>query len=57
MIDETYDRHYQAARSDLNAAIALGFGRLGRALANAFQVLNRIEYESPWTARSKRRVR
>jgi hypothetical protein len=56
MIDETYDRHYQAARSDLNGALSRGFGRLGWAMANAFQVLNRIEYESPWAARSKRRV-
>jgi hypothetical protein len=56
MIDETYDRHYQAARSDLNAALSRGFGRLGRAIGNAFQVLNRIEYESPWSGRAKRRV-
>ena len=56
MIDETYDRNYQAARGELNAAIALAFGRLGRAIGNAFQVLNRIEYESPWSARAKRRV-
>ena len=56
MIDETYDRHYQAARGELNAALSRGFGRLGRAIGNAFQVLNRIEYESPWAARAKRRA-
>ncbi len=54
MIDETYDRNYQAARNDLNAAIARSFGRLGHAMANAFQVLNRIEYESPWSSKSER---
>ena len=54
MIDETYDRNYHAARNELNAAIARGFGRLGHAMANAFQVLNRIEYESPWASTSER---
>ncbi len=54
MIDETYDRNYLAARNDLNAAITRGFGRLGHAMANAFQVLNRIEYESPWASTSER---
>lgn len=54
MIDETYDRNYQAGRNDLNAAIARSFGRLGHAMANAFQVLHRIEYESPWSSKSER---
>jgi hypothetical protein len=48
MIDEIYDRHYQAARSDLNAAILRGLSRFGRAVINAFNVLNRIEYDAPW---------
>jgi hypothetical protein len=54
MVDEIYDRHYQAARSDLNASIISGLGRLGDAVANAFKVLNRIEYQAPWTIRSRR---
>ena len=49
MIDEIYDRHYQAARSDLNAAILRGLSRLGRAVVKAFKILNRIEYDAPWT--------
>jgi len=53
MIDEIFDRHYQARRADLNAAIATGFIRLGSAIGNAFAVLNRIEYDAPWT-RAKR---
>ena len=48
MIDEIYDRHYQAARSDLNGAILRGLSRFGRAVINAFNVLNRIEYDAPW---------
>jgi hypothetical protein len=54
MIDEIFDRDYQAGRAELNAAISGGFARLGSAVSNAFRVLNRIEYESPWRARSRR---
>ena len=54
MVDEIYDRRYQEARSELNAAIAGAFGRLSDAVGNAFKVLNRIEYQAPWTAKAKR---
>jgi hypothetical protein len=50
MLDEIYDRHYHEARSELNASISNGLARLGRAVGNAFAVLNRIEYSTPWTA-------
>jgi len=54
MIDEIYDRNYQAGREQLNAALAAGFRKLGRAVNNAFEVLNRIEYEAPWAAGTRR---
>lgn len=54
MIDEIYDRHYQQGRDQLNAAINAGVGRFVRAAANAFKVLQRIEYDSPWTAKAQR---
>jgi hypothetical protein len=54
MVDEIFDRHYQAGRDELNAAIASGFGSLARAVGNAFKVLNKIEYQAPWAATSKR---
>ena len=53
MIDEIYDRHYQDARNELNAALLRGIARLGSAVTNAFQVLNRIEYQAPWTSKAK----
>lgn len=53
MIDEIYDRHYQDARIELNAALIRGAARLRNAIHNAFRVLNRIEYDAPWTARAK----
>jgi hypothetical protein len=54
MVDEIFDRHYQAGRSELNASLTQVFGRLGNAVGNAFEVLNKIEYQAPWTAKPKR---
>lgn len=53
MIDEIYDRNYQDSRNELNAALLRGAARLGSAITNAFQVLNRIEYEAPWMSKAK----
>jgi hypothetical protein len=52
MIDEIYDRNFQARRAELNRAVADGFTRLGHAVSNAFEVLNRIEYSAPWAAKA-----
>ena len=54
MVDETYDRNYQEARAHLNASIVAGLSRLTTSVRNTFDVLNRIEYDAPWTAKSKR---
>ncbi len=54
MVDEIFDRHYQAGRNELNAAILGLAARFGHAFGNAFAVLNRIEYSAPWTARPRR---
>jgi hypothetical protein len=54
MIDEIYDRNYRDGRQQLNAAIAAAFVRLGCAIANAFAVLNRIEYSEPWAAKPRK---
>jgi hypothetical protein len=50
MIDEIFDRQYQLGRDALNASIGSALARVGKAAANAFAVLNAIEYETPWTA-------
>jgi hypothetical protein len=54
MIDEIFDRHYQAGRDELNATIGSAFRSLSRAIGNAFEVLNKIEYQEPWAAKPKR---
>ena len=53
MIDEIYDRAYQAGRHDLNASIGAGLGRLASAMFAPFAVLNRIEYQAPWQSRAR----
>ena len=53
MIDEIYDRNYAEARGELNAAIVRTFKRLRHAVGNAFEVLNRIEYQAPWIGKAK----
>ena len=54
MIDEIFDRHYQAGREQMNKALLGAFSRLGRSVLNAFTVLNRIEYSEPWAAKPRR---
>ena len=53
MIDEIFDRNYQAGRDELNNTMLFELSRLGTAVANAFSVLNRIEYDAPWSAKAK----
>jgi len=54
MVDELYDRQYQAGRQQLHASIADALGRFGHAVSNAFEVLVKIEYQSPWTSKPRR---
>ena len=54
MVDEIYDRHYQAGRAELNAALSRGFSQIGRLIGDSFKVLHRIEWSAPWEQKSKR---
>lgn len=56
MIDELYDRTYRAGRTQLNATLSSAVVNMARAIAEAFTVLNRIEYAAPWES-SKRKTR
>ena len=53
MMDEIYDRTYQAGRADLNAGLDRLFKRTVRSVDNAFQVIHRIEFDAPWSKRTK----
>jgi hypothetical protein len=54
MVDEIFDRHYQAGRNELNKSLAAAFGRFGHAVSDAFEVLVGIEYQAPWSTKTKR---
>ena len=49
MMDEIFDRNYQAGRADLNAGLDRGFARIGKALSASFTALHRIQWSAPWT--------
>lgn len=53
MIDDLFDRDYQAGRHALNGEIANAAARFASAFANAFTVLNRIEYSAPWSSKQR----
>lgn len=55
MMDEHFDRTYQAGRADLNAGLASLFDGIARTLSDSFKVLHRIEWSSPWNAAGKKR--
>lgn len=48
MVDEIFDRQFQAGRADLNAGLDRGFVRLGRSIMSGFEALNRIQFAAPW---------
>lgn len=54
MIDEIFDRQFQDGRKQMNDAIVAGLASFGRAVAQAFKVLNRIEYQAPWATPATR---
>jgi hypothetical protein len=53
MVDEIFDRHYQAGRAELNAGLARAFSRFGRTIGDSFRTLHRIEWSAPWRSPDK----
>ena len=53
MIDEIFDRQYQAGRADLNAGLDRAFAAIGRGVGDTLKVLHRIEWDAPWAAKPK----
>jgi hypothetical protein len=54
MIDEIFDRTYQAGRSDLHSGLDAGVSRLINGVTASFETLRRIQFAAPWAASSKR---
>jgi hypothetical protein len=59
MVDELFDRTYQAGRAELHAGIDRAVHRIGAGigstLAKSLAVLHRIEWNAPWARNSKDR--
>jgi len=51
MVDQIYDRQYQAGREDLHAGIDRAIERLGRAVGAVFNTQHRIHFDAPWNTR------
>ena len=51
MIDEIFDRQYQAGRDQLHAGVDRLVHRVGGALADTFAAMKRVQFDAPWAAR------
>ena len=55
MMDEHFDRNYQAGRAELNVGLASLFDGIAHTLSDSFRTLHRIEWNAPWNAADKTR--
>ena len=53
MMDEIFDRTYQAGRAELNAGLDRAFTGIGKTIGDSLKVLHRIEWSVPWNAPTK----
>lgn len=51
MIDENFDRNYQAARAQLNAGLAEALTGISQSIGDSLNVLHRIQWSAPWSPR------
>lgn len=50
MMDEHFDRQYQAGRAELHAGIEALGRRLLREASAVFRAIHRIQFSAPWIA-------
>lgn len=48
MMDEIFDRQYQAGRAELNASLDRAFGSIGREISKGLAAVHRFEWNAPW---------
>lgn len=51
MVDEIFDRNFQTGRADLFRGIDNGLHHLARSIAGAFETMNRIQFDAPWSSK------
>ena len=52
MVDEIYDRGYQAGRAELHDGIDALIGKFRNAFSPALSALYHLEWDAPWSAKS-----
>ena len=55
MIDEIYDRGYQAGRAELHDGIDALIRKVRGAIVPALQAVHRFEWDAPWLNQAKPR--
>jgi hypothetical protein len=55
MVDEIYDRGYQAGRAQLHDGIDALVRKVRDALAPALTALHLLEWDAPWTSQARPR--
>lgn len=53
MIDEIYDRGYQAGRADLHAGIDRLVRKIGKAIGPGLAAIHHFEWDAPWQAEAR----
>ena len=53
MVDEIFDRAYQAGRADLNRGIQQLFGSIAGKFGNSLDVLHDLQWSAPWAAKAR----
>jgi acetaldehyde dehydrogenase (acetylating) len=53
MIDEIFDRQYQAGRKELHGGIDRMVRRVGSALAATFRTMHRVQFDAPWATKKR----
>jgi hypothetical protein len=48
MMDEIFDRQYQAGRNELNAGLDRAFGAIGQEIGKGLAAVHRFEWNAPW---------
>lgn len=48
MVDEIFDRQYQAGREQLNAGLDRAFAAIGREVSKGLAAAYRFEWSAPW---------
>ena len=57
MMDEIYDRGYQAGRAELHDGVDTLLAKVRDALAPALTALHRVEWDAPWNAPARREAK